>query len=75
MMKNDKDMIGKFLMLLLALISICCAFYAFILADYFFSLLLIITATFIIRMYRKGYYSGKTINSLHVVHIKLDKNE
>lgn len=49
-------MSDKFFMLLMALISICCAVYAFALTDYFFSLLLIVTAAFIIKMYRKGYY-------------------
>ena len=51
-------MSDKIFMLLMALISICCAVYAIILTDYFFSLLLMITATFIIKMYRKGYYCG-----------------
>lgn len=50
-------MSDKFFMLLMALISICCAVYAFVLTDYFFSLLLVITAVFVFDKYRKGYYN------------------
>lgn len=51
-------MSDKIFMLLMALISICCAFYAIILTDYIFSLLLFLTAVLVIKMYRKGYYCG-----------------
>lgn len=47
---------SNFLMLIVAILSICCAVYAFILTDYFFSLLLVITALFVIDKYRKGFY-------------------
>ena len=47
-------MSDKFFMLLIALISICCALYAFVLTDYFFSLLLVITAAFVFDKYLKA---------------------
>lgn len=49
---------GVIFMLLVAILSICCAVYAYILEDYFFSLLLIITTAFVIDKYRKGYYKA-----------------
>lgn len=49
---------SNFFMLIIAMISICCAIYAFILTDYFFSLLLVITAAFVFDKYRKGYYNA-----------------
>lgn len=49
---------SNFFMLIIAIISICCAIYAFVLSDYFFSLLLVITAVFVFDKYRKGYYNA-----------------
>ena len=49
---------SNFFMLISAMISICCAVYAFVLTDYFFSLLLVITAVFVFEKYRKGYYNA-----------------
>lgn len=45
-------------MLIIAMISTCCAVYAFILSDYFFSLLLVITAVFVLDKCRKGDYNA-----------------
>lgn len=54
-----KDMkSSNFFMLIIAMISICCSVYAFVLTDYFFSLLLVIVAVFVFDKYRKGYYNA-----------------